>query len=340
MRIPLRKWLHAFTDVFGAQPASLTNRYHYPLHKQTKPMLALGCSALRDGCFLITRSLQNESDKDLKNLRSSLERKDLQQAENGAAESTVRNAHSIGAANGANGHTWQFEWGPPSEVLEFTRGQVFDELLRLRDDERQRIGQELHDSAGQLLLSLQLDVARLRAAEKTSLYESLILEIEDTARLIGQEIRSLAFLNHPVRMDPSGLGSALQALISGFGKRTGCRVSFEMSGDAPSPSRTSSMALLRVAQEALVNVHRHAHASCVTAKLERHGSSIELTISDDGVGMPSRKELAMHGGVGVEGMRFRVERLGGRFHIAKLKHGTKISASVPLAPVVGRSSLN
>jgi signal transduction histidine kinase len=278
------------------------------------------------------QELANETDKGLKILGSFLEQTDVQQTENGAAESAAGNANSIAVANGANGNTWHFECGPASEVLEFTRGQIFDELLRLRDDERQRIGQELHDSAGQLLLSLQLDVALLRATEKTGQSESLICEIEDTARLIGQEIRSLAFLNHPVHMDPSGLGSALQALISGFGKRTGCRVSFEVSGDARSPSRTSSMALLRVAQEALVNVHRHAHASCVTAKLERRGSSIELTISDDGVGMPSRKELAMHGGVGVEGMRFRVERLGGRFHIAKLKHGTKISVSVPRQP--------
>src|SRR3954453_22447976 len=277
----------------------------------------------------------------MKSLGSYLEHQDALQAPKGAAALRVSNgAATLDELESFSSGKWLSQWGSPTDILEFTRGQIFDELLRLRDDERQRIGQELHDSAGQLLLSLQLDVALLRATEKTGQSESLICEIEDTARLIGQEIRSLAFLNHPVRMDPSGLGSALQALISGFGKRTGCRLSFEMSGDAPSPSRTSSMALLRVAQEALVNVHRHAHASCVTAKLERHGSSTELTISDDGVGMPSRKELAMHGGVGVEGMRFRVERLGGRFHIAKLKHGTKISASVPLAPVVGRSSLN
>jgi len=223
------------------------------------------------------------------------------------------------------------EWGSPSDVLELTRGQILDELLRLRDDERQRIGQELHDSAGQLLLALQLDVALLRKAETDGGHEDLIAEIEDTVRLIGQEIRSLAFLNHPIRMDPSGLASALRALVDGFGRRTGCHVSFEVVDDQPLPDRISSMALLRVAQEALVNVHRHAHACSVSAKLERRGTSLELTITDDGVGMPSPKELAMHGGVGVEGMRFRVEQLGGQFHIAKLKQGTRIWASVPLA---------
>jgi signal transduction histidine kinase len=229
--------------------------------------------------------------------------------------------------------SWLLDWGSPSEILQLSRAQILDELLRLRDDERQRIGQELHDSAGQLLVALQLDVALLRKTETETdaRHENLIVEIEDTVRLIGQEIRSLAFLNHPIRMDPSGLASALRALVDGFGRRTGCHVSFEVMDDQPLPDRTSSMALLRIAQEALVNVHRHAHATSVTAILERRGSSLQLTITDNGVGIPSPKELAMHGGVGVEGMRFRVEQLGGQFDIAKLKQGTRIWASVPLA---------
>jgi len=270
--------------------------------------------------------------RDLRGLGSYLEHQNAGEAQSGVAEGTGRNgASALDPPNGIMPENWLLEWGSPLDVRAFTRGQIFYEILRMRDDERQRIGQELHDSAGQLLLSLQLDVALLRKTEKDSGHESLILEIEDTARLIGQEIRSLAFLNHPMRLDPSGLASALQALMAGFGKRTGYRVTFKVVGDQPLPDRATSMTLLRVAQEALVNVHRHAHASSVTVKLERRGNFLELAITDDGVGMPSREELAMNGGVGVQGMQFRVERLGGRFHIAKLKHGTKISASVPLA---------
>jgi two-component system NarL family sensor kinase len=226
---------------------------------------------------------------------------------------------------------WMLESGAPSDILHLTRGEVFGEVLRLRDDERQRIGQELHDSAGQLLLSLQLSVACLRGSEKNGALQSLVDEIHDTSRLIGQEIRSLAFLNHPIRMASSGLASALQSLIAGFGKRTGYHTKFKSSGDELPYKAESAMALLRVAQEALVNVHRHAHASSVTATLKAQPSGLELTIRDNGVGIPAGGELAIDGGVGVQGMRFRVEQLGGRFQIKRLKHGTKISASVPIA---------
>src|SRR4051812_31605122 len=150
------------------------------------------------------QELANETDKGLKILGSFLEQTDVQQTENGAAESAAGNANSIAVANGANGNTWHFECGPASEVLEFTRGQIFDELLRLRDDERQRIGQELHDSAGQLLLSLQLTAGRLRDTHINCEHERLLVEIQDPARLISEEIRSIAFLNLPAQLHPSG----------------------------------------------------------------------------------------------------------------------------------------
>jgi signal transduction histidine kinase len=269
---------------------------------------------------------------DMKSLGSYLEHQDALQASTRAAAAGVSNGvAALDELESLSSGKWLSEWGSPTDILEFTRAQIFDELLRLRDDERQRIGQELHDSAGQLVLALQLNLARLHEAERHADCGPLIEEIQDTARLIGQEIRSLAFLNHPIHMHPSGLASALQALMDGFRKRTGCRVYFSVVGEQPLGNRASSMALLRIAQEAMVNVHRHAHATCICAKLETRGNRLALTIRDDGVGMPSSEEIATNGGVGVQGMRFRVEQLGGRFQIAKLKHGTKISASVPIA---------
>lgn len=222
------------------------------------------------------------------------------------------------------------ERGSPSDILEFTREQIFDEILRLRDDERERIGHELHDSAGQLLLFLQLSVARLKLHEEAKSYEGLIEEIQETARLISAEVRSLAYLNHPAELAPSGLASTLRGLLEGFGKRTGFHVSFHSAGDLPPIDADTSMALLRVAQEALVNIHRHAHAQAVTMSLEIRGNKLELTITDDGVGMPSAELLAIEGGVGVQGMRFRVKRLGGEFRICNLERGTRISAAVPV----------
>jgi signal transduction histidine kinase len=221
---------------------------------------------------------------------------------------------------------WLIQWGPPSDVLEFTRAEIFDEILKRRDDERQRVGQELHDSAGQLLVALQLSVARLRGIEHDS--SGLLDEICDTADQIQREIRSLAFINYPVALGPCGVRSALQALVHGFGKRTGSRATFETIGD-DILNKGVAMALLRVGQEALVNVHRHAHATSINVKLVRTDDAVELTITDNGVGIPPAVEYAEDGGVGIPGMRLRIERLGGQFHVRRLKRGTKISARVP-----------
>ena len=158
-------------------------------------------------------------------------------------------------------------WDSASHVVHCTPDQLFEELLRLRDDERERVGHELHDSAGQLLLYLQLSVARLRSLESTGGHGELIDEIQATTRQIASEIRSLAFLNHPMPLPVDGLSPALQGLVEGFGKRTGYRVTFEARGDMTHIDAASSLALLRIGQEALVNIHRHARASAVEMQL-------------------------------------------------------------------------
>lgn len=205
-----------------------------------------------------------------------------------------------------------------------------DELLRVHEYERQRLGQELHDGTGQLLVSLQLSVTHLRNVEAGSGHDGLLQEINDTVRQIDREIRALAFLDYPAELGDRGLCSAVQALTLGFGKRTGIRTSFKYIGDQAAVAKSLSIALLRVTQEALANIHRHAHATCAKVALERRENQIHLTISDDGVGMPVNASRAGRG-IGVQGMRHRVETLGGRFRIGNLKHGTRVAATLPVA---------
>src|SRR5437764_11823345 len=281
--------------------------------------------------YPIRMECSSGQDRDLRRLSSLRQQRHGCRADISVAEAVGSNAGKVSyEPSSGNSDKWLFERGALSDMVECTRGQMLEELLRLRDDERQRIGQELHDSAGQLILSLQLSAARLRETALISGNEDLIAEIQDVARLISQEVRSVAFLNHPIRLHRSGLATALKALIEGFGKRTGCQVHFKVIGEQPLHNGAPAMALFRVAQEALVNVHRHAHASRVSAKLERRLDRLELTIRDDGVGMPSSERLELNGGVGVQGMRFRLQQLGGCFHISNSKHGTKVSATVPL----------
>jgi two-component system, NarL family, sensor kinase len=226
--------------------------------------------------------------------------------------------------------TGDLETARQREMFSMTAAEagVVSQLLDIHEYERQRMGQELHDSAGQLLVSLQLSVARLRLLEENHKNDGLIDEIQENVRRIDQEIRTLAFLHHPVELGDRSLGEALRALVQGFARRTGIHVSFKCTEGPRPPAEPIPTALLRVAQEALVNIHRHSGASRANVSLRTDTDRLCLTISDNGVGI--HLAAAEGRGIGLQGMRHRVAILGGRFSVVGLKHGTRISASMPL----------
>jgi signal transduction histidine kinase len=209
------------------------------------------------------------------------------------------------------------------------RANYVDNCLRVQESERLKLGRELHDSTGQLLLALRLEIARLRRANGTSAEGSLLDEIDQTAREIDREIRAFAFTHYPAEIGHDGLGPALRSLARGFASRTGLRIRFSSLPDPTTRTAQIALALLRVAQEALLNVHRHARAAHVQMALKLREGMLELTVKDDGVGIPLAQDLEESHGVGLQGMRHRIERLGGHFAIRRLKHGTKIIAAVP-----------
>jgi signal transduction histidine kinase len=206
-----------------------------------------------------------------------------------------------------------------------------EQLLRVHEYERQRLGQELHDSAGQLVVSLLLSVARLKTMEQGLGQGIVIDEISEIVRQIDVEIRSLAFLHYPAELGGRSLCGALERLAFDFGRRTRIHTSFRSVGSPPLLDRSVSTALLRVTQEALVNVHRHSHAASARIVVKSRPGEIELHVSDDGIGIARANELTKSGGIGLSGMRHRIESLGGRFGIRGLKPGTMICARVPVA---------
>lgn len=210
-----------------------------------------------------------------------------------------------------------------------TAGDLMDELLRVHEYERQRLGQELHDTAGQLVVALQFSVANLKRVHEDSLRDELFEEIQDTVRRIDQELRSLAFLRYPAELGDRSLDKAVHSLASGFGRRTGVHTSFKSSGDVSEVDPAVAIAFLRIAQEALVNVHRHSHATAVQIVLERSVGEIQLTVSDNGIGLPKIDRANETPGVGLQGMRHRVETLRGRFFVRNLKQGTRVTAIIP-----------
>lgn len=236
------------------------------------------------------------------------------------------------------GELRQIENGMP--VSSLIPAQHFDDLgtrrsgfletrLRAQESERLKLGRELHDSTGQLLLALRLEIAHLRQVQGISVDKSLLDEIDQTACEIDREIRAFAFIHYPAEVGRDGLGPALRSLASGFARRTGLTIRFTSIPDPITRSGPVAFALLRIAQEALLNVHRHARAAQVHLILAARQGQLEMSIRDDGVGIPSVHCLEESHGVGLQGMRHRVERLGGRFAIRRLKQGAKIVVTIP-----------
>ena len=240
----------------------------------------------------------------------------------------------------AQGRTWIDRCGPESRRFFDTLvagssesdqpNDLLDRCLQVQEHERLRIGQELHDSTGQLLVSLKLSVAYLRHLEEGHGHDALFDEISDTLRRIDHEIRTIAYVNYPAELASGGLVGALRALGRGFGDRTGIRVRFTGICNLAVDGGIGATALLRVAQEALVNVYRHAKATTVSISLARRKDNVELKIEDDGRGISRDGNGDIFQGVGLHGMRHRIEGLGGRFTLPKLDHGTRICATVPL----------
>jgi signal transduction histidine kinase len=202
--------------------------------------------------------------------------------------------------------------------------------LMAQEYEGMRMGRELHDSTAQLLLSLRLSVAHLQKAYAAGESEEILDEISETVRQIDQEIRAFSYLHYPAELGQGGLIGALNTLTRGFGDRTGLKIVFNAICERTLANGAASVALLRVAQEALMNVHRHARAKLVRVSLVEHDGTLQLSVQDDGQGMPASTGKAPGSGLGLQGMRHRIERLGGHFLVRRLKRGTKIVANLSI----------
>ena len=225
-----------------------------------------------------------------------------------------------------------------------TRQDITDsaDLRRLREEfsssvmesqakERRRFGRELHDSTAQLLTAAGLLLFTLKQKVPDSDCLGMVEELQELVSEAQQEIRSVSYLAHPPALEKMGVADAVKALAKGFARRAGIHVSFQQSGKAVSLSRVAESALYRIAQEGLANVHRHAKAKRVRVCMFFRKSMAHLVIADDGIGIsPQTIAKDGHEGVGLSGMRSRLEEIGGRLSVSKLVRGTAICASVPI----------
>jgi PAS domain S-box-containing protein len=213
-------------------------------------------------------------------------------------------------------------------------------LLQLQDHERRRLARELHDSAGQLLTALGMNLYRLRRSGQLNEENERILSDADTLlENAAAEIRTISHLLHPPLLDEKGLSSALQSYVQGFEERSGIETRLELPEAGLERLHAElELAIYRIVQEALTNVHRHSGSATATVRLVRSSDEVRLEVSDRGRGIPldQRATLATDEskGVGLRAIRERVAQLRGTLELRTDQSGTTISLKLPVAGAV------
>jgi two-component system, NarL family, sensor kinase len=209
-------------------------------------------------------------------------------------------------------------------------------LLKVQDEERRKLSRDLHDSTGQTLAALKIAVSFLQLSIKDDPSKmALVTDVADLADQAIEELRTMAYLLHPPLLDEVGFACAAEWYIEGFAKRSGVNVSMEIATHHERMPRSMETALFRVLQESLTNVHRHSKAAHVTVCFRHQFEKVILEIRDDGCGIEGERlvrlrETSAETGVGLAGMRERMNELNGTLEMESEGRGTTIRAVVPL----------
>ncbi|HWW17711.1 MAG TPA: response regulator [Candidatus Saccharimonadales bacterium] len=214
-------------------------------------------------------------------------------------------------------------------------------IVAVRDEERRRLGRELHDSQGQYLAAIKMNLemiettdAALSTIQKSALAEAITL-LERSMR----EIRVISHLLHPPLLDEIGLQAVVPWYLNSFSERSGIQIDLDMPSDIAKLPDQVELAVFRVLQECLTNVHRHSGSKVAKVKILPEETSVTLEVFDRGRGMNWQNGSEPVMGVGITGMRERVRELGGHFEINSDAGGTVVRAVLPFADQLGKHTV-
>ena len=204
-------------------------------------------------------------------------------------------------------------------------------LLELQDQERRRFSRELHDSLGQYLVGVKMNLTMLGNSIPTNSLVSESMKLLDEAMT---ETRTISHLLHPPLLDETGFASAARWYVEGFASRSGISTRLDLPEDLGRLPEPVELALFRVLQESLTNVHRHSKSSRADVSLRVFRNEVVLRIRDYGKGIPAEvlerfRQNRAHGGVGLAGMRERIHELGGELEMDSDGPGTQILVKIP-----------
>lgn len=219
---------------------------------------------------------------------------------------------------------------------ENTLRQLSQRMFLLQDDERRRIARDLHDSIGQYLSAVSLNLSHfLQSLSPDAARKEMVDQALELTQRCHKEVRTISHLLHPPVLDELGLPTALRWYVDGFSQRSGVHVTLEFPDDLPRIQRSLETTLFRIIQEGLTNIHRHSGSPSAHVKIECLPEKIHVTLRDSGQGIPPqtlRKIESGKSGVGLTGMRERARQQGGTFRIDSSKSGTTVEVTLPLTP--------
>ena len=220
------------------------------------------------------------------------------------------------------------------KVLERKTRELSERLITLQEEERQRIAQELHDSTAQHLVAASLTLMGLRPKGRLrGEQERLWNEVEASMGEALKELRTFTYLLYPVALRADGLQATVQQYVDGYSSRAGLAIGFKLSPKVDNLPFRTQQSLFRILQETLTNVYRHASASHVSIQLRWISGRIHLVITDNGHGVAGtveRDSADFRPGIGIRGIKARVDQLGGDLRIRTSSRGTRVHVVVPV----------
>ena len=208
-------------------------------------------------------------------------------------------------------------------------------LMKAEDQERRRIARELHDSAGQTLTVLGLSLAHL--VERAQVIAPELAkegkEIEGVVQQLQREIRTTSYLLHPPLLDECGLSSALNMYIEGLAERSDVAITLDVDDNVARLPGDMELAIFRLVQECLTNIHRHSGSKTALIRVAREGEIVRIEVRDHGKGIPPERlaGIQSHGsGVGIRGIRERIRQFHGEMKIESNDSGTSVIVSIPM----------
>ena len=205
------------------------------------------------------------------------------------------------------------------------------QVLKLRDDERRRLARELHDSVGQLLAAISMNIGVLQSADLPPEAMAALSENAGLVKEVSREIRTMSHLLHPPLLDELGLLPALKWYVEGFSNRSHIAVNFNAPDDLGRLDSDVETAIFRVIQECLTNIHRHSGSASAMIAVSRDERKLQIIVQDKGKGIPAEKlDGSGHLGIGLTGMRQRMVQLGGNLEVSSDGDGTTVRAILPM----------